>query len=189
MEFGLRRLNELVDELAGQQMMLYRDVLTSAVQTGSITLGAGSWAAIAPGEEVISATANNLPLAKITMQQYNEIYQPSVSGFPTVFAQDGMSTVYLWPLPNGQTLKLQTRTGVAQFADINTTDYTLPDGWKAALSASLAVRIAPNIMGQIPQSLRDAEAKCMGVVDKYEPAIVGVDSFIGSRVYCPPRLF
>ena len=185
---GLRRLNLLVDEMSGENSFLFRTVLTSAAQTGAITLGAGAWAAISPGDDVVSATANNFPLAPITMRQYNELYQPSVTGVPTVYAQDGLNTIYLWPTPNGQTIKLQTKSTVSQFAD-QTTDYTLPDGYKSALGAALAVRIAPSILGDVPAHLIRTEAKLMGNISRYEPAIVGVDSFTGSRGYYPPRLF
>jgi hypothetical protein len=186
--FGFRRLNMLVDELSANNQFLFKSVLTSAAQTGPITLGAGAWAAIVPGDEIISATANNLTLAPISMRQYNELYAPAVTGMPTVWAQDGLGTVYLWPTPNGQTIKLQTRTGVSAFAD-QTTEYTLPDGYAAALGAGLAVRIAPSILGNIPPYLLQAERKCMGVVSRYEPAIIGVDSFTKGRGYFPPRLF
>lgn len=185
---GLRRLNLLVDEMSGENSFLFRTVLTSAAQTGAITLGAGAWAAISPGDDVVSATANNNTLSPITMRQYNELYAPAVTGVPTVYAQDGLNTIYLWPTPNGQTIKLQTKSTVSQFAD-QTTDYTLPDGYKSALGAALAVRIAPSILGDVPAHLIRTEAKLMGNISRYEPAIVGVDSFTGSRGYYPPRLF
>lgn len=186
--FGFRRLNLLVDEMAASNAFLFKSLLTSAAQAGAITLGAGAWAAIAPGDEIVSATANNQPLARITMQQYNEIYQPTATGFPTLFAQDGLGTVYLWPVATGQTIKLQTRVGVTAFAD-QTTDYTMPDGYAAALGAGLAVRIAPSILGVIPPYLLKAEARCMGNISRYEPAIVNVGSFTGTRGYYPPKLF
>lgn len=186
--FGLRRLNEFVDELAAQNAYLFRAVLTSAAQSGQITLGAGAWASLSPGDEVVSATANNLKLSEVTMQQYNELYQPNVTGTPTVWAQDGLSTVYLWPVPVGQTIKLMTRATVSNFAD-QVTDYVMPDGYKAFLSAGLAVRIAPNILGRLPAELVRAEARLAAAVDKYEPAIISVESFTGGPAYFPPRLF
>lgn len=186
--FGFGRLADLVDEMAGQTLFLYKTLLTSATQSGHITLGAGSWAAIAPGDEVVSATANNLAMAPITVQQFNEIYQPTVTGVPTVWAQDGFSTVYLWPVPTGQTIKLMTRSGVAAFAD-QTTDYAMPDGYKAALSAALAVRIAPNIIGGATPDLLRAEKVCMGAIDKYDPAIINAASYTSGKMYFPPRLF
>lgn len=186
---GMRRLNLLVDELAGQSIHLYLSTLTSAPQSGPITLGSGSWAAIAPGESIVSATADNLLLARITMQQYNELYTPNTTGTPTVWAQDGLNTVYLWPVPTGQTIKLQTRGGVATFVD-ETTDYVAPPGVKSALGAALAVRIAPNVLGKVPANLAKDEMRLVGSIGGYEPAIVDVASFTSSaRGHYPPRLF
>lgn len=177
-DYGLRRLNLLVDELSAHPLFLFRDVLTSAAQTGNVTLGAGSWAAIAPGSDVISIACNDLPLGRISVQQYNEQHRPVTTGTPEVFAHDGMATIYMSPEPTGQTLTIQTRATVSEFADL-TTDYTLKDGWASALGAGLAVRIAPNIIGAIPADLIRAETKAMAGVSGYEPAIVDVCSPIG----------
>lgn len=186
--FGFRRLGLLVDELSAQSLCLFRDVLTSATQTGNITLGAGSWSSISPGSQIISAACGNLPLDPISIQQYNEQYRPAVTGSPALYAHDGFAAIFLWPEPVGQVITLQTRSTVSEFAD-QTTNYTLPDGWANALGAALAVRIAPNILGQVPAILVTAETKAMGAVDKYEPAIVDVGSYSGGAAVYPARLF
>ena len=124
----------------------------------------------------------------ITVQQYNEQYRPAVTGSPALYAHDGFAAVFLWPEPAGQVITLQTRSTVSEFAD-QTTDYTLPDGWANALGAALAVRIAPNILGQLPQSLVRAEEKALGAVDKYEPAIIDGPSFQSTGSVYPRRLF
>ena len=187
--FGLRRLNLLVDELSAQRQFLFKVLLTSAAQSGHITLGAGAWAAIDQGEQIISATADNLALQPVTMQQFNELYQPTVTGRPTVWAQDGMATVYLWPVPTGQTIKLQTQATVSKFADL-TTDYTAAAGWRAGLGAALAVRLAPTLLGRLPPELVRAEKRAMDGLGTYEPAIIDNCNPIQSRgVSYPPRLF
>ena len=186
--FGLRRLNLLVDELSASDLFLYKTSLTSAPQTGSIVLGADPWSAINPGDLIVTAQADNITLAPITMQQYAGIYAPATVGMPQLYAMDGLRTVYLWPIPNGQTIKLQTRNTAAQFAD-QLTDYTLPNGWRAALGAGLAVRIAPNILGKLPPELLRAERQCMASVANYEPDIINVSSFTKGSGYYPPRLF
>lgn len=186
--FGLRRLNLLVDELSAQPLFLFKDTLTSAAQTGNIMLGSGAWSAIAAGTEIISAACDSLPMLPITVQQYNEQYRPAVTGSPALYAHDGFAAVFLWPEPAGQVITLQTRSTVSEFAD-QITDYTLPDGWANALGAALAVRIAPNILGQLPQSLVRAEEKALGAVDKYEPAIIDGPSFQPTGSVYPRRLF
>jgi hypothetical protein len=186
--FALRKLNLLVDELSSQNLFLFHEQLTSNAQSGSITLGTGVWASVDPGSEIVSATANNLALSPITMRQYNEIYQPTVTGVPSVWANDGLSTIYLWPVPTGQTVKLQTRKSVGAFADL-TTEYTAPSGYKSALGAGLAVRIAPTICGGVTPDMRSAERSTMDNINHYDPAINNVTSFTGGRMYFPPRLF
>lgn len=186
--FGLRRLNLLVDELSASALYLYKSTQTSAAQSGPITLGVGAWAGVSPGDTVVSATADNFALASITMQQYNEIYSPGVTGRPSMFAQDGLSTVYLWPVPAGQTIKILTQDTVSAFAD-TITDYAMPGGWAAALGAGLAVRIAPVLMGNVPPALVQAERGAMDRVETYKPKIISVDSFTRGRAFYPARLF
>ena len=186
--FGFRRLNLLVDEMAGQMGFNFLSTQTSAAQTGAITLGSGSWAAVNPGDEIISMTANNLAMAPISMRQFNELYQPAVTGLPTVWAFDGLYTVNLWPVPNGQTIKILTRSTIAAFADY-TTDYVVPHGFETAIGAALAVRIAPTLLGKLPPELLRAEQIAMGSINRYEPAVLNVNSYIRPHHYYPPRLF
>jgi hypothetical protein len=170
----LRRLNIIVDELAAKNQFLYKSVLTSAAQTGHITLGAGSWAAISPGDAIVSATVTGYPMAPLTMAQYNALQVPTTTGSPIYYAPDGLSTVYVFPVATGQTIKLQTLTGVAAFADL-TTAYTVPDGYRAALGARLAVRITP--AGRITAQMLREETQAIGAVSNYKPAIVDVRSY------------
>lgn len=172
-------LNELVDKMSATALFLFKDLLTSAAQTGNIVLGSGSWAAIKPGEFVVSATADNLPLNSITMEQYNKLYAPTQTGLPALYAQDGLLNVFLWPVPTGQTLKLQTRIGAAQFADL-TTQYTVPPGYLNLLGAVTAVRVAPVVIGKIPDDLLREQKSAIDAVWKYDPAIISVPSFTNS---------
>ena len=186
--FAFRRLNEIVDQWAPRFGLSYLSRITSAAQTGNITLGAGAWASITPGTEIVAASANGIPLAPITQQQYTGLFNPAQTGTPQVWSADGLSTVYLWPVPNGQTIKLMTRDGVGSFVD-QTTDYTLPDGYKSAFSAALAVEIAPVVLGRIPADLTAMRESAVGNIDRYEPDVINVDSFHRSCVPYPPRLF
>lgn len=181
--YGFDRLNILVDELSAGNQFLYRDILTSASVTGStLTLGTGSWSAIPSGAEIISAvlvsgTAGNVPLARLTMQQYNErLALPSTAGLPSYYAHDGLSTVYLYPVPTAQTIQLQTRVGVASFAD-QTTAYTVPPGYRAFLGAEMAVRLAPSVLGGLPPGIAAAAKAARKGIGSFEPAVIDVYSF------------
>jgi hypothetical protein len=177
-ERGFTRLNLLVDEWAADSRFLFQDVLTSAAQTGNITLGTGSWAAIAPGTTIVSAVSNNLPLSPITMAQYSQLV--TQTGTPSFYVQDGLSNVYLYPSPTGQTIQLQTTISVAEFAD-TTTEYTVPPGYKSALGAALAVRIAPFVLGKLPPELERAERAAMSRISSHMPSIVNTYSYTGYR--------
>ncbi len=175
----LRRLNVIVDELSAKDQFLYKNVLTSSAQTGHVTLGAAPWTAIAPGDRIVSASVDGLAIHPLTMQQYNGLQSPADTGSPTYYAQDGLSTVYLYPVPTGQTLQLQTLTGVAEFADL-TTAYTVPDGYRAALGARLAVRITPPAR-VTPQMLRE-ETQALAGITRYQPAILNMAGSSRARI-------
>lgn len=169
--FGFRRLNLLVDEWSAKVQFLYRSVLTSAAQTGNITLAAGSWSTIPVGTQIVGVTVDGLPISKLTMLQYSGLYDQTSTGTPVAWAQDGLSTVYLYPVATGQTVELLTSVTASTFADLTTT-YTAPPGYENALGASLAVRLAPTVLGKLPGELLRAEkAACTGIMG-WTPAVV-----------------
>lgn len=173
---GLRRLNLLVDEWSAKRQFLYRSVLTSAAQTGNITLAAGSWATIPVGTEILGVTVEEEPIAKLTMLQYSGLYDPTETGEPVAWAYDGLSTIYLYPVATGQTVQLLTAVTATAFADL-TTNYTAPPGYENGLGASLAVRLAPSVLGKLPPDLVRAErAALMGIMG-WEPAVVDYGSY------------
>jgi len=174
---GFRRLNLLVDEMGAKAGMLFRELLTSAAQTGHITLGAGAWAAIPAGDQIVSAAVDGVPMEPLTMAQYNGLRDQAATGITRFYIPDGLATVFLYPVPTGQTIRLQTRAGVQAFADLNTTTYTAPPGVQSALGAALAVRIAPTVLGGVPDHLLRSEARCMAAIDKPEPAVVDARTF------------
>jgi hypothetical protein len=184
--FAFTRLNLLVDEMSANNQFLYRDLLTSASVTGTITLGSGSWTAILPGEDIVSAalvsaTAGNTPLSPIDARQYNTwLGLPATAGEPRLYYYDGLAIVTFFPVPTAKTIQLQTRKGVAEFADQNTTSYTVPPGYKSLLGASLAVRLAPPVLGKLPPDLLRAEKACLSLVSNYNPAILSVYGYTRS---------
>jgi hypothetical protein len=172
---GFARLNTMVDLWSAQKGFLFQSVETSAAQTGNITLGAGSWAAIAPGSAIIAMEANNVPVSAVTMTQYSSIFDTTTTGLPYLFAHDGLSNVYMVPVPNGQTIKILTGKGVSSFAD-QTTEYTVPQGYAAALGISLAVSLAPPILGGVPAELLRERKAALNSIKNYEPAVIDYSS-------------
>ena len=178
--FGFRRLNLLVDGLSAKQQFLFRSVLTSAAQSGNITLAAGSWASIPAGTEIVQVTVDGVVLSMLTMQQYAGLYTPTQTGTPLLWAFDGLVTVYLNPVPTGQTVQLMARTGVSTFAD-QTTNYTSTPGYQDYLGAALAVRLAPTVLGKLPLELVRAEKAAMTGMAGFVPAVVNTRDFQTGR--------
>ena len=170
---GFAELNNLVDEVSAQQNFLYKETLTAAAQTGNITLGAGDWAALTPGVEIVSISCNSLPISPITTEQYNAIYSKTDTGIPQVYCYDGFSNIYLYQVATGQTISIETRDGVIAFADTDT-NYTMPDGYKSMLIARLAVMVFP---GTVPPKLLQDAKRASFLVGKPRPKILNVQRY------------
>ena len=171
----LRRLNAIVDDWSAGREMMPQDLIVSAAVTGqSLTIGSGAFAAVGVGDEIISAQADGYAMTPITMQQYNNILTKAQAGRPDFFAADGLSTVYLYPAAAGHTLNLLVRKAFTVFADLDTA-YTMPSGYQGAFSATLAVALAPSLLGGIPPALEKARREAMFNVasGNVRPAMLG----------------
>lgn len=150
----LSALNNIADELNGQKSFLFREILSasSAVTGTTATLGV-DWPTLSPGDEILGATVQysagmDTEMRPLTMEEYQRIPVKTTGAFPTRYAHDGAATVYLYPAATGQTITLRTRQVVSDFADLDT-DYSMPKGYRAALSAMLNERLAPVLLGGI----------------------------------------
>lgn len=151
----LDALNDIVDELDGVKSQLYKETLTSGTVTGSGTIGT-TWA-LTPGCKILGATGQSdggtdYPLSPLTMAQYADIALKTTSGDARLYAHDGLSTVYFYPVPTAQPITLRTKDEFADFADLDT-DYDMPKGYKSAFSALLAAKMAPSLVGGITPAI------------------------------------
>ena len=175
----LRRLNAIADDMGAGRAMLFRDLLTSGAVTGqTLTLGTGSFAAISPGNEIIQAVADGFELSPITLQQYNAILVKTSGGRPNTYAYDGLSTVYLYPVAAGHIITLMTRAEYSQFADLDTV-YTMPSGYQGMFSTTVAVAMAPALVGKVSADLEKAKKEAMFNVanNAVRPAILNTDPY------------
>jgi hypothetical protein len=173
----LRRLNAIADDWSTGRDMAPQDVISSGQVTGtSLTLGTAPFAAITAGEAIIEAQADGFPMSPITMQQYNDIRVKTQGGRPEVYAWDGLATVFLYPAATGNTISLLTRAPFASFVDLDTA-YTLPSGYQGAFAASLAVAMAPALLGGVPPGLQLAQKKALFNVSNanVRPAVVNAN--------------
>jgi hypothetical protein len=179
----LRALNSIADEINGSKSFLFREVLTAsgaAISAATALLGT-AWAALSPGDRILGATyvasSQDNPMFELTMAQYQAIADKTETGEPLYWAHDGLATVYFYPVPTGHTITLRTRQAVIDFADLDT-DYSMPKGYKSALSALLCERLAPTMNpGALAQAKRDASAARNRIhAQAIVPAIIGAHS-------------
>lgn len=176
----LSALNDIADEWSGSGSFLWRTQLSSATFSGaSATLGT-TWADITPGQNIMGATYNagagDFPLDKLTMEQYQEqIRIKSLQGgLPQYFAQDGLSTVYFYPVVSASTpITLRVMQSVQEFADLDT-DYSMPQGYRSGFADVLAERVAPSVLGAVPPSIAKGAALARNrlMAQSIEPAII-----------------
>ena len=183
----LDALNHIADELNGNKSFLFREILTqsSAITGASAALGV-AWPTLAPGDEIQGATVQytggmDVRLDPLTMGQYAVISLKTIASLPQYFAHDGLATVYFYPACTGQTVTLRTRQVVSDFADLDT-DYSMPKGYKAALSSLLAEKMAPTMIGGITPSVAQAAQKARNQLAQQaiNPAIIGGDKARGN---------
>lgn len=178
----LRALNSIADEWNGAKAFLFREVLTasgSAISAATALLGT-AWAALSPGDMILGATysdgTQDIVIGEWTMQRYHEEALKTQTGPPEYFAHDGLATVYFWPVPTGQTITLRTKAVVADFAAVDT-DYSMPKGYKSALTDVLAERLAPTMGGLTPPIKQAASAARLRILGQtVSPAILNQGS-------------
>lgn len=180
----LRRLNAIADDWnAGRDMMPQDRLVNGAVTGATITLGAGVFAVLTAGAEIIQLQVDDAcPMNQITMQQYQSIGQKGQTGQPRLWAYDGLATIYLYPAAQGNTVSTMARVPFASFVDLDT-EYTMPAGYQGAFAASLAVGMAPALLGGATQSLLLAEKKALYNVanSAVRPAIISANPIAGMR--------
>ena len=169
-------LNELADAMNGGGSFLFREILTAGTVTSATGTIGTTWA-LAPGVQILSATYNDgssdLELPKITMAQYAVIADKTMAGDPDRFAPDGYATVYFYPVPTSLVVTLRTKQYFSDFAQLDT-DYGMPSGYKAHLSALLAEMLAPSLIGSIPPPVARAAslARAALMAQNMNPAIL-----------------
>jgi hypothetical protein len=152
----LTALNFIADEWNGKKAFLHREILTAGTVTAATgTLGT-TWSTLSPGDQILGASYNDgsqdIPLRELTMAQYQDIPVKTTAEDPAWFAHDGLATVYFYPVPTSRSVTLRTKQIVSDFADLDT-DYSMPKGYKSALAAELAEKVAPVMLGLVPASV------------------------------------
>lgn len=180
---ALRQLNAIADQMSAGRADLFKDLLVSGPATGAaLTIGTGAFLSVSPGQEIQGMTADGYRMTSITFEQYRDIKDKSVAGRPINYAYDGAETIYLYPQATGNTMAVQSRADLQQFADLDTS-YTLPSGYLMAFSTSLQVSLAPTLLGGVPASIERANMKAMMGIEgaNIRPLMLGGDPINRAR--------
>ena len=172
---ALRQLNAIADQAGAGRDALFKQAFISGVVTGpSIALAAGVFSSIGVGDEIEGLTADNYPMSPITMAQYNSIFFKLSPGRPMFYAYDGAATVFLYPAAIANTMVIQSRVDLSQFADLDT-NYPMPSGYLKFFSTALAVALAPSLLGGTPPELKEMATSAKWSIEgtNIRPAIIG----------------
>ena len=206
---ALSSLNRMIDGWGTERQTIYavtRNVHNLVASKQTYTLGTGGdfnqvrpvW--IERAGTILDKTAGNLlepPLEILTVEEWARItVKATESTYPQRLYYDkswaaGLGNVSLYPVPdnaNGQAV-LYTPTAVAEFANLSTTDYTFPPGYRDALVYKLAVRLGPMFGRTASPDTREQANEYFGRIKdansddsalRCDPALVGD---IGSSRY------
>jgi hypothetical protein len=178
-------LNNIADELNGGKSFLWREIISTATITGaSGTLGT-DWTGLASGDEILGATITystglDIPLRSITLGQYANIAIKAITTLTEFFAHDGAAAVYFYPAVPTKPINLRTKQVMSAFADLDT-DYVMPKGYRSALSALLAEKMAPTLAPELFQTARASamSARSRLAAQASNPAIISAGDTAG----------
>jgi len=183
----LSALNNISDRMTGSGGMLFREVLTEspALTSSTATIGV-QWVGLVPGVRILGATVRlanqslEYNIAVVNLESYQGISIKTIKSIPDRIAYDGLSTVYIYPVPNGEKITLRTHEVAASFADLDT-EYSMPPGCRSAVADMLAEKMAPTMIGSIPASVAVAAASARRRLEAANilPAIIGESSSPG----------
>lgn len=151
---GLATLNSMIDAWTIERLMvpvIARRVVDLVVGQQTYTMGvSGDWDEDRPARIERAGLIDGdteTPLDIWTLGEWADQQLKSTSGSPRAIYYEPtypLGTVRVWPVPDGaDQLALYVWAPLAQFADLNTTEYDLPPGYAAALKFNLAVELMP----------------------------------------------
>lgn len=198
---GLDRLNAMIDSWAIQRGTLqgvsrssYALVVNQGGPSNPYIIGTGAqfgqvrpvWIEQAKILFGSGTTASELPVYICSSSdEYGDLVQKNVtSPIPQILYYEGISSgkIFLWPVPSSasQSLVLYIPVAVTQFADYNTTSYTLMDGYQLAIETNLAMNLLPEYpraSGPDPV-LMDLAAKSLAYIKRMnlDPGLLRADA-------------
>lgn len=182
-DYYFRQLNLIVDKMSAGRSDLFKDQYVTGVVSGDfLTTGTGSFTAVSVGTEIQGMTADSFMMSPITFEQYRDIFDKTASGRPINYAYDGFNKIYLYPQATGNTITIQTRADITEFADLDT-DYTFPSGYKSAFVACVA-KVAAKAMNALTKDIKDEETEALKTIESanIRPLMLGHNTTNGKNI-------
>jgi len=151
LERGLRALNRMLKAWQAEGVMIWtyaEGQLTTVLEQASYEFGAGGDFTTVPFEILdmrINRGGNDLPMNRLSREDYYALPNKTTSGYPTQFYYDRQRSsgmLYLWPTPDVSlgTLKFTYRRTIMD-VDSGANDFDVPPEWMEALVFGLAKRL------------------------------------------------
>lgn len=193
---ALEAVNAMLDDWRNEGLMTYafqEESLTLANADASYTIGTGgdlnTTRPVAIEAAWIVDDDVSHTVLSMTEDEYAGIADKTTSGdWPTRYLYRptmATGTLIVWPVPNAtRTLKLRTRVPLAALSLAGTV--SLPPGWEKAISANLALEIAPEYeVSPAPEVIKmaqEAKANIKRINHRAIKASTGIEH-IGSGGY------
>lgn len=150
---GLRTLTMMLKSWQTEGVMIWtysEGTLTLVESDADYLFGAGGTVTTLPFEIVncrIVRSSVETPMTRMSRQDYYDLPNKTVEGFPTQFYYDrqrASGTLYVWPAPDSSagTLKFTTRRGIMD-VDLGTEHLDLPQEWYETVLYNLGKRLMP----------------------------------------------
>lgn len=184
---GLIALNAMMESWQLDRLMVY----ASEDVTKALTGGVGSYT-IGPTGAIVSSRPIRIesarilaggvetPLQVIQKDQYDAIPVKTTQSTPdTLYYQPSYpnGTVYLSPIPSGDTLKLSVFTQLQSFALVSTS-VSLPPGYERAMHYNLAIEIAPEFQKSVSQEVASNATESKAAIKRANNSLVDLTAQI-----------
>lgn len=182
--FGLRKLNGLLDQWKAEQRMIYyhkRTIWTITSGTGSYTVGTGGTINVDRPAKIDRVTYLDTSVTPNQERQLGMLFEPmwqrimfkdQQSVLPTYWYYDnnyssGLGTIYLWPVPTSTTITgvLYAALPIGRVTSLSET-FDLPPGYERMIVTNLAVEMAPGFGRVVDNTLAMRAEKSMRVVQR-----------------------
>lgn len=148
---GLRALNRMLKAWQADGVMVWtltEGMLALVYDQGAYAFGAGGVFTSVPfeiAEMRINRNGNDLPMNRLSRDEYMALPNKTARGYPTQFYYDRQrsgGTLYLWPTPDiGVGTVKFTYSRIIMDMDAGANDIDLPQEWHEAIVFGLAARL------------------------------------------------